>query len=428
MKLQYLKDAVRYENQNYALIDNSRPFGLFGGGDTQEISYQYLLTEADRFAEFYAGQGKGRYVDLKVEGWRTIARLLGCIMANRIVSIEAGEKAELVDPNHELIRHLVEQDKPGLLLFTSGSTGQPKVALHDFEAFLSKFEHPRAQHRVMLLFMALDHIGGINTLFHSLYNAGTLVIPKSRDPETVCQAITRFGVQVLPTTPTFLNLMLYSQAHKASAMTKLDTITYGTEPMPETTLERLRAELPHVKLHQTYGSTETGILRSKSRDSESLWMKLGGEGFETRVRDGMLEVKARGSMLGYLNAPSPYTPDGWYRTGDLVETNGDYYRILGRKSEIINVGGEKVHPLEIESLLEALPGVIAAVAKAEQHPMTGQIVSAMVELDTDENVAQFNHRMREALKPKVPSYKIPQKVIISQRPLVNDRGKKVRHV
>ena len=118
--------------------------------------------------------------------------------------------------------------------------------------------------------------------------------------------------------------------------------------MPENTLERIHELLPGVRLQQTYGLSEVGILRSKSKSSDSLWVKVGGEGFETRIVDGMLEIKARSAMLGYLNAPSPFTNDGWLKTGDVVEQDGEYIRILRRDSEIINVGGEKVYPAEVE--------------------------------------------------------------------------------
>ena len=97
---------------------------------------------------------------------------------------------------------------------------------------------------------------------------------------------------------------------------------------------------------QTYGLSELGILRSKSKGPDSLWVKVGGEGFETRVIEGLLEVKAKSAMLGYLNAPSPFTEDGWFKTGDSVLTDGEFIKILGRESEIINVGGEKVYPME----------------------------------------------------------------------------------
>src|SRR5690606_3810396 len=191
-----------------------------------------------------------------------------------------------------------------------------------------------------ITFLLFDHIGGINTLLYYLSNGGTIVTVQDRSAHAVCAAIERHRVQVLPTSPTFINLMLVSGAHRSFDLSSLELITYGTEVMPESTLARLNRELPHVQTQQTYGLSELGILRSKSKSSDSLWVKIGGEGFETRVVDGMLEIKAKSAMLGYLNAPSPFTEDGWFKTGDAVEVDGEYIRILGRKSELINVGGE----------------------------------------------------------------------------------------
>ncbi|MCH8006732.1 MAG: AMP-binding protein, partial [Planctomycetes bacterium] len=130
-----------------------------------------------------------------------------------------------------------------------------------------------------------------------------------------------------------------------------------TEPMRQSTLRRFHELLPKVQLQQTYGLTETGVLRSKSKSSDSLWVRIGGKGFETRVVEGILQIKAESAMLGYLNAPNPFTEDGWMDTGDLVEVDGEFIRFLGRESEIINVGGEKVYPAEVENVIQQMEGV-----------------------------------------------------------------------
>jgi acyl-CoA synthetase (AMP-forming)/AMP-acid ligase II len=205
-------------------------------------------------------------------------------------------------------------------------------------------------------------------------------------------------------------------------------MTYGTEVMPESTLRRIHAAFPDVKLLQTYGLSEVGILRSKSKSSDSLWVKVGGEGFETRVVDGMLEIKAKSAMLGYLNHPSPFTADGWFKTGDAVEVDGEYLKILGRKSELINVGGEKVYPAEVESVLQLMEGVEDVAVTGQPHPMTGQIVFARVKLATDEPLAAFRARMRQFCHDKLPRFAVPQKVELVEDSLHGERFKKMRRV
>ena len=143
--------------------------------------------------------------------------------------------------------------------------------------------------------------------------------------------------------------------------------------MPASTLAAIREALPRVRFKQTYGLSELGILPTQSRDSGSLWLKLGNAGFEHKIVDGILWLKSDTAMLGYLNAPSPFDQDGWFNTQDLVEVDGDYVRILGRKSELINVGGEKVHPTEIENVLLQLDNVrdVTVCGKAQPGHRAG---------------------------------------------------------
>lgn len=328
---------------------------------------------------------------------------------------------------HPLLTELKGRGHCGLVLFSSGSTGKSKAALHDLVPMLEKFKVVRHTLRT-ITFLLFDHIGGFNTLLYNLSNAGCIITVQDRRPETVCRAIERHRVQLLPTSPTFLNLLLASEAWKSHDLSSLETITYGTEVMPESTLRRVNQLFPGVNLLQTYGLSEVGILRSKSRSSDSLWVKVGGEGFETRVLDGLLEIKAQSAMLGYLNAPSPFTDDGWFKTGDAVEVDGEWIRILGRRSELINVGGEKVYPAEVESVLQAMDGVEDVAVAAIPNPITGQVVLARVKLSTPESLASFRVRMQAFCRGKLERFKIPQKVELVEASLHGERFKKMRRV
>lgn len=327
--------------------------------------------------------------------------------------------------NHELILDLKDKGHPGLVLFSSGSTGKSKAAIHDIVPMLEKFKVPRNSMR-SITFLLFDHIGGFNTLLYNLSNGGCIITVQDRKPETICSIIEKYNVELLPTSPTFINLLLVSEAYKHYDLSSLKLVTYGTEVMAESTLKKFHELFPDIRLLQTYGLSEVGILRSKSKSSDSLWVKVGGEGFETRIVDGMLEIKAKSAMLGYLNAPSPFTEDGWFITGDAVEVDGEYIKILGRKSEIINVGGEKVYPAEIESLLQQMDGVEDIAITGETNPLTGQIVKAKVKLYTNEKVSEFRKRMREFCKGKIEKYKIPQKVVLVEDSLHGERFKKMR--
>lgn len=330
---------------------------------------------------------------------------------------------------HPLYTKLRKTRHPGLIIFSSGSSGESKAIVHDMLPMLEKYRQPGKRLRT-IAFMLFDHIGGVNTMLYTLANGGCLVLLAERTPVQVARAIEIHQVDLLPTSPTFLNLMLLSESYKKYDFATLKLITYGTEPMPESTLKRLHILFPHISLRQTYGLSEVGILRAHSRSCDSLWVKVGGERFQTRVVDGILQIKAESAMLGYLNAPSPFTADGWFITGDRVQVEGDYMRILGRDSEMINVGGEKVYPIEVESVIQEMEEVEEVTVFGEHNPITGQIVCAQVRLRHSESTdrRQFTAVLKRHCRQHLPSYKVPVKVFISDEAQHSVRLKKKRKV
>jgi long-chain acyl-CoA synthetase len=327
--------------------------------------------------------------------------------------------------SHELYRTLRERGHPGLVLFSSGTSGEPKAAVHDFVYLLEKF-HVRRSAMTTLNFLLFDHWGGLNTMLHTLSNSGVTVTVRDRSPESVCRLIEEFRVDLLPATPTFLNLLLISGAYRNVDLSSLKVISYGAEPMPQSTLDRLKQVFPAITLQQTYGLIEVGVLRSKSKANGSLWVKIGGEGFQTRVVDGMLQIKTRSTILGYLNAPSPITEDGWFMTGDAVEQDGEYFHILGRKSEIINVGGEKVYPVEVESVIQGMDNVLEVTVYAEKNALIGNLVCAKVRLVEPRDPQEFSAALKSYCAARLDRFKVPVKVVIIDQQQFGDRFKKAR--
>jgi long-chain acyl-CoA synthetase len=329
--------------------------------------------------------------------------------------------------NHDLYRILRERNHPGLVLFSSGSTGKSKGVVHDLTMFLKKYNVRRHNFRTVA-FLLFDHIGGLDTLFYCLSNGSALIIPDDRSPESVCLSVERHHAEVLPVSPSFLNLVLLSEAYLHYDLSSLKYITYGAEVMPMETLRRCATVFPNVRLLQKYGTTEIGTMRSRSEDPASVWVKIGGEGYKWRVIDGMLQVKAESAMLGYLNAPSPFTPDGWFNTGDCVEVEGDYLKILGRKSDIINVGGQKVYPSEVEGVICEMDGVADATVYGEKNQLLGNIVCAKVKLLRAVPVEEFMGRLRTYCRSRLDKYKVPLKIILSDDVQFDARSKKMRRL
>ncbi|GAA1602421.1 class I adenylate-forming enzyme family protein [Actinoplanes couchii] len=359
--------------------------------------------------------------------------------ASRLATAHAGRVIEFHDTGEWTVQEITPPDAPrpgllagltgageaGLLLFSSGSTGESKAALLSLPRLFGGL-HAGGRPRRTLQFMALDHIGGVNTLFRTLIGGGTVVTEPRRTPKTAAEAIERHRVQVLPTTPTFLNMLLLSGAYREHDLTSLELITYGTEPMREVTLAHAAEVFPGVRFKQTYGLTETGILPTRSVSSDSLLMDVGGHGFDTRIRDGVLWIKSPSAMLGYLNAPSPFDEDGWLDTGDAVEVAADgSLRVLGRLSALINVGGEKVSPAEVENVLLRAPNVKDVVVSGRANAVTGAIVVAIVEPVADEDRKALARRLRQFCSAALPPHKVPAVITVSDGPLHGERFKRM---
>jgi long-chain acyl-CoA synthetase len=424
-------------------------------GDTSR-DFAWLLAAWDAAGEALAraGVGSGAVVALEADySPASIAHLLALLdggaivvpiapssagMRDVMIRIAAAEWRVTVGPGdavaivrtgvmaaHPLIERLRAQRHPGLVLFTSGSSGEPKGVVHDATRLLAKYRVRRHRLRT-LMFLLFDHIGGVDSLLQALGNACAVVIPEDRTPEGVSAAVARHRAEVLPAAPSFLALLLLSEAHTRHDLSSLRYITYGAEAMPGATLARLAAEFPNVTLMQKYGLTELGTLRSRSRANDSLWVKIGGEGYETRVVDGLLQIRATSSMLGYLNAASPFTDDGWFMTGDAVEVEGEWLRILGRDSDLINVAGRKVYPAEVESVVHEVENVAEAAVRGEAHPFTGQIVVARVRPASPEDPRALERRVREHCRARLAPYKVPVKIEVTEAPLHTERHKTTR--
>lgn len=281
---------------------------------------------------------------------------------------------------HPLIEKLTSKDHAGLVLFSSGTTGHPKAILHDFTNFKKRYSTIRPTLRT-LNFLLFDHIGGINTLLHTLYNRGLVVAPQNRTVDKILNLCRFHEIELLPTTPTFLRMLLMSGACERDFPESIKVITYGTERMDQSTLTQLCQLLPDVDFRQTFGMSELGILRVKSELRDSLFMSVGGEGVETKVENQRLFIRSQSRMMGYLNADSPFDSEGWYDTKDLVELKGEYIKVVGRDSDIINVGGLKFMAADVESFVLKLPGVKMAKAVGAPNPITGQHVALTCELD-----------------------------------------------
>ena len=332
------------------------------------------------------------------------------------------------DDKHQMIKNLQDNSQSGLILFSSGSTGKPKAMIHNFDNLVEHYKDKKEKSLNMILFLMFDHIGGLNTLLNILSMGATMIIPENRNADDVCKLLQDYKIMVLPSSPTFLNLILMSKANEKYDLSSLRMITYGTETMPDSLLNRLKEAFPRVKFLQTFGTSETGIANTSSKSSNSTFMKIDDPELEYKIVENELWLKSKTQVMGYLNSSmDSFTEDGWFKTGDLVEATEDgYIKIIGRNKEVINVGGEKVLPNEVESIVLEIPEIEDVMVYGEANIITGQTVVCDVVLKNELTQNEIKKIVRKFCKDRLDAYKIPTKVNIVDKTNFGDRFKKIR--
>lgn len=318
---------------------------------------------AERFEEIHA------WKEFLIIGWH--------VWAGRLVWIGEGKHSPATQ---KLLGELWLRNQPGLILATGGTTGASKLVLHDLNALLATIPVRNAAPRRTLPLMRFDHIGGLDMAWRALAGRQVLVGPPTElTPEAVAATIARHGVEVMPATPSFLNLMLLAGVHTSHDLASLRLVPYGAEPMPAGLLARLRLAFPQVEFIERFGTSETGALPVRSTKA-GLQLRHDRASYAWKVVGDELWVRSPAQALGYLSsAPGTFDADGWFRTGDLVAQASDgSIRVLGRREEQINVGGEKVLPAEVEAVLLTHPLVSDCRVGAEPNGVLGQVVAAEI--------------------------------------------------
>ena len=351
------------------------------------------------------------------------------IKPNLILTVKGDDvKIKIIKQDSRISKNFNEvtkKDHTGVILFTSGSTGKPKVLIQDLNNLVNSVSLVNKQKQIrFLILLMFDHIGGLNTLLNCILKGMEFVIPEDRNPFNVINLIFRHKVNVVPTTPTFLNLILMSSNFSSDKFGSEKLITYGTERMSEKLLEKLNYQLPNVKFIQTFGTSETGILKTISKSSDSLYFKFASKS-EFEIINNELFLKTETQIKKYLDHKSDnFKSNGWYATGDLVDQTEDgFLKIIGRKNDVINVGGLKVMPKEIEDVINSVVGVDDSTVYGEQNNILGQIVCANI-YTTDNETETLKLKIKKVCRHKLEKFKIPVKFYFKSLKATK-RGKKL---
>lgn len=270
-----------------------------------------------------------------------------------------------------------------LLVMTTGTTsGRPRAVRHDWDRILLASQSiERTPEQRWLLAYGLNQFGGLQILIHVLAAQAALIVGASYQPRDGLAAMRAHGVTHASGTPTFWRFLLAELRGDGGPVPQLKQVTLSGEAIPETLLPQIRETFPAARISQIYAATEFGgaiTVRDGVVGLPTSFLETDAD-LTFKVVDDELWVRSRTAMRGYYGEET-FNADDWRPTGDIVEIVGDRVEFRGRKTEVINVGGVKIHPLPIEDRIAQVPGVAVVRVFGRANAMVGAIVAVEVVL------------------------------------------------
>lgn len=347
-----------------------------------------------------------------------------------LVSIVGGDAPAL---RRECASGRASADTGSLTILTSGTTGTPKAARHTWEG-LRRPTRSGVGPRTWMLAYRPNLYAGLQVIIQCLSEGGCLVaVDDGADANTIIDTMIVRGVRCISATPSWWRRLLIFGDRERFAAAPLDQITLGGEVADQDVLDALRSAHPGARIVHIYATTELGSCFSVTDGKEgfpvSFLERPSANGVELRVVDGELHVRSSNAMSGYVgNSPVAFQPGAWFPTGDLVNVRGDRYVFVGRRSDLINVGGNKVSPIAVERVVREAPGVLDARVFGRRSGIAGQIVTCEVVVGDAESPDDVIERVRRRCLASLASHERPRLVRVVDRIGVTDAGKTSRGV
>jgi fatty-acyl-CoA synthase len=361
-----------------------------------------------------------RYVPLN---WRLAASELNTIARH------AGLQRLLHDTDMAALAAQVEWPQPAapghaagdlLLVYTSGTTGEPKGSIHTASAM-------RANQAMAIEAQALDaatrtlavlplfHVGGLCIQVLPTLVAGGVVRLHARfDADAWFDDVQRWRPTTTLLVPAVMRALVEHARWPMADLSSLEFINCGSQIVPRALIDAFHARA--IPVAQVYGATETGPLTLALRRDEAFAhagsVGRPARGVELRLDEGELMVRAPNLARGYHRAPDdPAFAGGWFRSGDLARVDADgFYEIVGRKKELIISGGENIHPAEIEQLVLADPAVADAAVVGVPDPRWGEV--PVLVLVARPGLAIDEARLRALFEARLARFKHPRRIVV----------------
>ena len=326
-----------------------------------------------------------------------VEKLTGRSNFSSFTKIIDPRKLPVISLKNELISKIKNTGPQwNITLFTSGTTGLPKKVKHTFQS-LNRFVKITEKNTDDVWGFAYNptHIAGIQVFFQALLNGNSIIRLFGLSTDLVFNSIEQYGITHISATPTFYRLLYPIN----KIFPNVVRITVGGEKFDEKTIDKLKPAFPNSKITNVYASTEAGTLFAAKRDVFT-------------VKAEMKEfVKIENNQLfihKYMMGLTENEINSWYNTGDIVEIvseNPLQFRFVSRKNEIINVGGYKVNPNEVEEAIRTINGISDVRVFAKSNSVLGNIICCEI-VKIDENLDEA--KIRSFLQTQLQEYKIPR--------------------
>ena len=326
------------------------------------------------------------------------------------------------------------------VLLTSGTTGFPKLLIHSLASLsapIKSGQHPGAD-VVWGTFYDIRRYGGMSIFLRALLGHGSLVL--SSPGESLGDHLVRLGahgVTHLTGTPSHWRRVLMSPLARAI---RPRCVRLSGEIVDQAILNALRSFYPQAAITHAFASTEAGVGFEVNDGLEGFPASLVGQPGEVDigVKDGSLRLRSGRTAACYLNEESSVLmdPEGFVDTGDMVELRSGRYYFLGRRSGVINVGGLKVYPGEVETVINRHPAVRMSCVRGRKNPITGSLVVADVVLQGDPHpavgpevgrIAELKEEILNLCRETLAQHKVPTAIRFVAGLAIAESGKIERH-
>jgi acyl-coenzyme A synthetase/AMP-(fatty) acid ligase len=319
------------------------------------------------------------------------------------------------------------------VLLTSGTTGAPKLVAHTLCSLSTAMtgRDPLGAGAVWSTFYDMRRYGGLQIFLRAMLGGGSMVLSSAAEP--VGEFLVRAGasgVTHISGTPSHWRRALMSTSlHKMAPR----YVRLSGEIADQAVLDHLRTAFPEADIAHAFASTEAGVAFAVGDGLAGFPAAYVGRpgAVELRVVDGSLRIKSNGNALEYLGGVAfPRDEDGYVDTGDMVELHDGRYHFVGRRGGIINIGGLKVHPEEVEAAINRHPSVRMSLVKARRNPITGAVVVADVVVNSPtagHDADALKGEILEGCRATLARHKVPATIRFVAALEVGAAGKLARH-